>query len=241
MKMIKGYFCFVQLIVTLWLLNLLDIIWLCVFSFIVMSSHTHRNLQNLEGKALINQLLVFKEDGPHPPAAAACRQVLPRVSGVSIWKPADRTESLHIMLNLRPEEGSAGRTGKKARQHTAATATEKQRQEEGRAVERTTGVSATGAGVGVHDAGHAYTETAISYMLQTERETLWSHKTFRLSLRGRCREESERGSAARSSGWMSSCSHELLEACGFDILIQKSVRSHYCNTITIQRTEELNL
>lgn len=47
--------------------------------------------------------------GSHPPAAAACRQVLPRLSGVSIWKPADRTESLH-MLNLRPDEGSAGQT-----------------------------------------------------------------------------------------------------------------------------------
>ena len=47
--------------------------------------------------------------GSHPPAAAACRQVLPSVSGVSIWKPAERTESLHIMLNLRPEGGGGAR------------------------------------------------------------------------------------------------------------------------------------
>lgn len=44
----------------------------------------------------------------HPPAAAAWRQVLPRLSGVSIWKPAHRTESLlrvQIMLYLCPERG----------------------------------------------------------------------------------------------------------------------------------------
>lgn len=74
----------------------------------------------------------------HPPAAAACRQVLPRLSGVSIWKPADRTESLHIMLNLRPDEGSAGRR-REARQHTAAATTAREKGES----ERKTGVSAT--------------------------------------------------------------------------------------------------
>ncbi len=54
----------------------------------------------------------------HPPAAAACRHVLPRLSGVSIWKPADRTESLlrgHIMLYLRPvEEWKYGKEGCRA-------------------------------------------------------------------------------------------------------------------------------
>lgn len=79
----------------------------------------------------------------HPPAAAACRHVLPRLSGVSIWKPADRTESLHIMLNLRPEGGGTGRR-REARQHTSA---ERRRKEEKQAgMERKTGVSVTGGG-----------------------------------------------------------------------------------------------
>lgn len=66
----------------------------------------------------------------HPPAAAACRQVLPRVSGVSIWKPAHRTESLHIMLNLRPDEGST--TGREeAGQTTHSGSHQRGREREG--------------------------------------------------------------------------------------------------------------
>lgn len=89
-----------------------------------------------------------EQGSTHPPAAAACKHVLPRLSGVSIWKPADRTESLHIMLNLRPDEGSTARR-REARQHTAAAAaagapTERQREEKQVGVERKTGVSATG-------------------------------------------------------------------------------------------------
>lgn len=117
----------------------------------------------------------LKEVYAHPPAAAACRQVLPRLSGVSIWKPADRTESLHIMLNLRPEGGSAGRR-REARQHTAAAAaTEEERGRKRRSWERKTGVSATCGGKQEVrwecDAGRACTGKHINvWDTQTERE-----------------------------------------------------------------------
>lgn len=57
----------------------------------------------------------FQTQDTHPPAAAAWRHVLPRLSGVSIWKPAHRTESLlrvQIMLYLRPERRMEACRGK---------------------------------------------------------------------------------------------------------------------------------
>lgn len=109
----------------------------------------------------------------HPPAAAAWRQVLPSVSGVSIWKPADRTESLHIMLNLRPDGSSAGKR-RKARQDTAAAITEREEEKE---VERETGVSVTGGETRVTETImhiEENTRTGIGYRLHTERDTHWS-------------------------------------------------------------------
>lgn len=87
------------------------------------SCSTTRNIQSWMKSALWVVRNVFA----HPPAAAACRQVLPKVSGVSIWKPADRTESLHIMLNLRPEEGSAGRR-REARRDSSSNQRKRDRQ-----------------------------------------------------------------------------------------------------------------
>lgn len=86
----------------------------------------------------------------HPPAAAACRHVLPRLSAVSISKPADRTESLHIMLNLRPDGGSAGRRGE-------ARHRERDREEDKRG-ERQVLVRQVEGGNVRHDAGHEETQ-----------------------------------------------------------------------------------
>lgn len=68
----------------------------------------------------------FRLKDTHPPAAAAWRQVLPRLSGVSIWKPAHRTESLlrvQIMLYLRPERGLRHEEEGQRPQHNTQTAT----------------------------------------------------------------------------------------------------------------------
>lgn len=77
---------------------------------------------------------------------------------MSIWKPADRTESLHIMLNLRPDEGITGRgrpdnTQQEQQQPTRGEKkrdTVKEEQEVER--ERETGVSVTGGGKQSQDA-----------------------------------------------------------------------------------------
>lgn len=71
-----------------------------------------------------NQPRIFK---PHPPAAAACRHVLPRVSGVSIWKPADRTESLHTILTLQPEGAAQGEGADNTRAAAAETVRKRRR------------------------------------------------------------------------------------------------------------------
>ena len=89
----------------------------------------------------------------HPPAAAACRQLLPRLSGVSIWKPAHRTESLHIKLNFRPEGGSAGRRGGNTQQQQ-----ERERQTDRRR-ERERQVSVRQVGGKLGETGRANRET----------------------------------------------------------------------------------
>lgn len=80
----------------------------------------------------------------HPPAAAACRHVLPSASGVWIWKPADRAEdegSLlrgHIMLYLLPTGGDVHRERGNIQPHSR----ENRQRKKGGEVEKETAVNA---------------------------------------------------------------------------------------------------